>query len=267
MVHRQQTAAEKMRDQRYYRSAARASQDIMHPGTTLLISETGKAGKILDLGCGEGTRLANLLRRTSNKGHVKEVIGIDVNPVAIKLARRKYPQLKFVVGTMTHLPFADDYFDLVYSAYVFEHLTQPESAIREAARVVRPNGKIIILAPNFGSPNRRSPNSTQNKVVKLIGGFYRDLWLFFRKSLPGLHWLPVTPLTDRYTQDADTVVEPYLNSLLKFGHFLGLKTDFSSSFWSVDRFSIFQFPFRIFGWLGIYPFNLWGPHLGIVFRK
>lgn len=253
--------AEKLRDKKYYHLAHRGSADLSHPAMKILLKIFKGSEIILDMGCGEGTRLATLLKNSNGK---KKILGIDASEIAIKLAGRNYPEIDFMVHNLENLPFKAGEFDLLYSAYVFEHLTAPENVVKEAYRVLKPEGRLVIIAPNFGSPNRRSPNSTENKLLKLCEGFIND---FKKQSRSKLEWTFVAPREDEYTIDADTTVEPYLRSLIKYCQSLGFNVEYYSSNWKVDKFSVFQFPFRVLGLAGIYPFTYWGPHLAIVLRK
>ncbi|KKQ07794.1 MAG: hypothetical protein US19_C0037G0001, partial [Candidatus Daviesbacteria bacterium GW2011_GWB1_36_5] len=151
-------------------------------------------------------------------------------------------------------------------AYVFEHLENPEKVLMEAKRILINSGKIVIIAPNYGSPNRRSPNSDENQIEKLLKGFFGDFNELANKK-SGLGWHKVKPKLDKYIIDADTTIEPYLNSLIIYMKRLEFKILYSSSYWRVDRFTLFQFPFRILGSLGVYPFRYWGPHLCLVAEK
>lgn len=256
----------RIRDKKYYRAAHQGSLDFTHPSMQRLLIEVSSASKIIDLGCGEGTRLALL------KKHIKDpaeasFFGVDINEVAIRQAQMTYSDLNFIQADLTKLPFANNSFDLAYSAFVFEHLENPEKVIQEAVRVIKKDGKLLIVAPNFGSPNRHSPNSNENKIKKIINGFLFDLRLFFTKKFNKLNWTKVEPKSSDYTIDSDTVVEPYLNSLIKFGMSLGLQPFFYSSYWQMDRFSLYQSLFRLLSYFKIYPFYFWGPHLCVIFKK
>jgi len=253
----------KLRNKNYYHLAHQGSTDLTHPAMKVLLKLFQDSEKVLDMGCGEGTRLNTLLKATKLNG--KQLIGIDASKIAIDSARKQYPAIKFLVGDLEELPFKDNSFDLLYSAYVFEHLIHPEKVLNEAKRVLKSSGALVIIAPNFGSPNRRSPNSEESKLVKLLSGFVNDFSLLFAND--SLNWVIVTPKTDIYTTDADTTVEPYILSLIKYCENLGFKVQYFSSNWEVDKFSMFQLVFKILGNIGIYPFRYWGPHLSMVMQK
>lgn len=257
--------AQKLRDYNYYGLAHKGSTDLTHPSMQILLELFNESKKILDMGCGEGTRLAMLYKNSKTQG--KQLIGVDASEIAVKLAKEKYPKMHFLTGNLQRLPFKEGEFDLLYSAYVFEHLINPEQVLIEAKRVLEKDGILMIIAPNFGSPNRRSPNSLEPKIKKLINGFLNDVKLLLTDGLQALNWQVVTPVNDKYTIDADTTVEPYLLTLIKFSKSLGFKVEYFSSSWFVDRFSILQLTFKMLGILGIYPFVYWGPHLAVVLRK
>lgn len=257
--------AEKLRNEEYYGLAHQGSTDLTHPAMKVLLRVFQKSQKILDMGCGEGTRLETL--RANSNSNEKKLFGIDASYVAIRLALKEYPQTNFQVANLEKLPFRDAAFDLLYSAYVFEHLLNPELVIKEAYRVLRKNGRLIIIAPNFGSPNRRSPNSKEDKISKLFNGAMKHLQLITQNRISHLNWKRVEPIKDSYTIDADTTIEPDLLSLTKYCRHLGFRIEYFSSNWPVDRFSFFQLVFRMLGSLRMPPFMYWGPHLSVVLRK
>ena len=245
----------------YYDFARKGSLNTRHPSFRLIQKYGGTAKRILDIGCGEGTRLALIKNKSAER------IGVDVSQTAIALAKSKYPKIKFYkVGES--LPFSNGEFDFVYSAFVLEHVRRPEKFLEEAVRVLANDGALLLVAPNFGSPNRISPNSTENRFVKLLSGIKKDLSLLFRAKVDSLGWQKVEPKTDSYTIDSDTTVEPYLLSLERFLKGKGLKIVKASSLWSQEeRLSLFQSPFRILGTIGLAPFKFWGPHLVVVGKK
>src|SRR3989344_1889485 len=100
----------------YYQVAKEASMKIGgHPGLMYLHQQCQSAEKILDAGCGEGSRLHTLLPNN------KSGWGIDINTQAIKHAKKQYPKLVFTLSDPLRFPHPDRSFDLVYSAFVLEH--------------------------------------------------------------------------------------------------------------------------------------------------
>jgi len=101
--------------------------------------------RILDLGCGTGANLERLLRL---KLPFAEYVGMDLTEEMLEIARRKADGLtnvKFFQGDIHNLPFAEEEFDLVISTWAFEHLAQPERAAREALRVLKRGGRVVLL--------------------------------------------------------------------------------------------------------------------------
>ena len=242
----------------YYELAKKGSLDINHPAMKLLKKLAKPNIKILDLGCGEGTRLNYLCKNPGN------CVGIDISSKAIGLAKKSYPDISFLNANLEKLLLKNETFDLVYSAFVLEHLENPERVIKEAVRVLKRGGHLVLVAPNYGSPNRASPPYRGSRIGKLVLGFFKDL----AKPISGaenLSWERVAPLADKtkYEIDWDTTDEPYLRTLVSYVKSLGLKIETSSSGWSEEEkgAKIHQKIFRFLGEAGVYPFNYWGPHL------
>lgn len=251
---------------RYYEKARESSSFFDYPGMKVLKKYSLGCSKILDLGCGDGTRLSYI---SKNK---KDCIGVDISKKAINIAKKQYPKCEFRVMNLEHLSFRDNNFDLVYSAFVLEHLDNPEKVISEAIRVLKKSGLLILMAPNYGAPNRTSPVGRYSRSKKLIEGFLQDIIRLFNFDR-SLDWRKVTPKymdnPERYEIDCDTTVEPYIGSLKAFlvkNSFIILE---SSSLWLEESKSgsFVGSVIKLFGKLGIYPFNYWGPHLLIVARK
>lgn len=100
--------------------------------------------KVLDLWCntGYGTRIL--------KSSGADVVGLDISPEAIAIARRKHGPagIEFHCTDGSSLPFADQTFDLVTSFQVIEHLVDCGRFLTEIIRVIRPGGKVILTTPN-----------------------------------------------------------------------------------------------------------------------
>lgn len=100
---------------------------------------TGKNKKILDIGSGGGWSI----QKFSKNG---TLYLIDLAHNNLKSLKQKYV-VNPTVGDAIKLPFKDNGFDYVIISEVLEHINNPEPAIREALRVTKKNGKIIITTP------------------------------------------------------------------------------------------------------------------------
>jgi ubiquinone/menaquinone biosynthesis C-methylase UbiE len=92
--------------------------------------------RVLELGCGTGLILARIAE------FAKEAVGIDLSEGMAQRARDR--GLDVHIGSVCDLPFEDDRFDLAYSFKVLAHIPDIEAAIREAARVTRPGGHLLL---------------------------------------------------------------------------------------------------------------------------
>ena len=95
----------------------------------------------LELGCGNGLVSKYLARNYSSS-----VIGIDVDPEQIELARKgtnNTPNIRFLEADATNLPLDDSSFDVVLSFGVFHHILNWQDALKEIKRVLRPGGYFV----------------------------------------------------------------------------------------------------------------------------
>ena len=100
-------------------------------------------------GCGIGHLLAYYSARGFN------VVGLDFALDALRTLHVRQPNLKLAGGDVFRLPFADKSFDLYYSGGVVEHFEDgPEVALREAIRVLKDDGTLLVSVPYY-SPLRR----------------------------------------------------------------------------------------------------------------
>ncbi len=100
-----------------------------------------EGARLLDIGCGLGA----YVRRFSD--FTDQAYGIDIDPKrAIEGAEAGVHGLS--AGLSESLPFASDSFDGVLLNEVIEHVQNDRETLREALRVTRPGGKVVIFAPN-----------------------------------------------------------------------------------------------------------------------
>jgi len=102
-------------------------RSVVRPGT-----------RLLDAGCGSGM----FCRLAADAG--ADVAGIDASSSVLEIARERTPEAEFVHGDMESLPWGDATFDLVTGIAAFTFTANPVLALREAARVVKPDGRVVI---------------------------------------------------------------------------------------------------------------------------
>jgi len=93
---------------------------------------------ILDVGCGPGYVSA----AAAERGAVP--IGLDFSAEMIAIAKKMFPQIEFREGDAQNLPFPDANFDRVLANFSLLHLANPERAMAEAARVLKPGGRFAF---------------------------------------------------------------------------------------------------------------------------
>lgn len=102
-----------------------------------IMSRFGPTARVLDVGCGAGL-LTNYLARAGLAG----VHGLDASASSLAVAAQHDDtrSVRYEVGDALSLPYADGSFDVVSAMDFLEHVEEPAQVIREAARVLRPNG-------------------------------------------------------------------------------------------------------------------------------
>ena len=94
--------------------------------------------KVLDAGCGPGyvAACAKLLG-----AHVE---GIDFSAGMVEQAKTQFPEIEFSLADAEDLPMPNETFDAVLSNIVLFHVTDPERAMSEARRVLKPDGRFVF---------------------------------------------------------------------------------------------------------------------------
>lgn len=101
--------------------------------------------KVLDLGCGDGV-IFYLLQKKIKNNNLK-LYGIDLSEKAIEIAIKKNPFGNFKVADVYKIPYEENYFDLVLSSDVIEHILEPKKMLSEIRRVGKNNSFTIIGTP------------------------------------------------------------------------------------------------------------------------
>ena len=148
-------------DKRQYGSGQRTFITERQDLVERLLAEQGlsKGARVLDVACGPG----HMISMTEQAGYA--AFGIDQSHAMLGLATTRVRAPKLAQADATHLPFASGSFDLVNSSGLIEYLSDPVSMMREAWRVVKPGGTVMI-----SSTNRLSPALVLEPVVNAVRG-------------------------------------------------------------------------------------------------
>jgi SAM-dependent methyltransferase len=107
---------------------------------------------VLDVGAGTGDTVIRLARAVGDRGRA---IGVEPNPamreVAAGRAEGAGVRAELLDGGAEELPLEDASVDLVTCERVLQHLEDPEAAVREFARVVRPGGRVLVIDSDWAT--------------------------------------------------------------------------------------------------------------------
>lgn len=132
--------------------------------------------KVLDLAAGTGTSSEPF----ADRGVL--TVPCDFSLGMVRTGKRRRPDLGFVAGDATRLPFADGAFDAVTISFGLRNVVDVDGALREMARVVRPGGRLVVA--EFSTP----PNTLLRKGYRF----------YLHQVLPRVAGL-VSSHTDAYT--------------------------------------------------------------------
>ena len=144
--------------------------------------------RLLEIGCGVGAVLAVLGQEFPGV----ELFGVDVEPAQLEFARqhleRAGVEATLLEADALALPFENESFDHVWMMWFLEHLADPRSALREARRVLVPDGAITAIEVDY-STCRAEPSTAafEALVTAMVRGMAASGWSDAGTRLPG--WL------------------------------------------------------------------------------
>jgi len=151
--------------------------------------------RVLDVGCGTGFATEGLVERGA------DVDGLDQSAHQLAKAREKgaLGSVRLVRGDAENLPYADATFDAVWSSGSIEYWPSPVDALREARRVTKPGGRVLIVGP------RRPSGRILGAIADSIMLFYdeEEATRMFRES--GWEDIEHTVMGSEYVDD-DAIV-------------------------------------------------------------
>ena len=194
---------------------------------------TPKGGAILDVGCGSAL-VADRVRDID-----ATYIGFDFGGHHIEYAAKKYADIQarrlrtaFARGDAQQMPLADSSVDVVVLSEVIEHLLQPELAVWEIARVLKPGGVFIMTTNNASEVPLRTPLSHMFAwLEKAIGADHPEL-------------ISLRPWVWPYPVDRDLLPEGSPDVYLPHTHHIQAQTRamFAAAGLETFRWSTFEFP-------------------------
>lgn len=121
--------------------------DGAHEGRRLrrledMLGGSVRGARLLNIGCGTGG--FNVVAEAAGA----RTWGVDEDPRAVDIARRRLPGHRVLCARAETLPFADESFDLVYCYSVLEHVEDARASLAEAVRVLRRGGRLYLHTPN-----------------------------------------------------------------------------------------------------------------------
>ncbi len=98
-----------------------------------------KGTSVLDVAAGTGTSSAALMAAGA------AVTAVDLSRGMVAAGKERHPEVDFVLGSATELPFPSDAFDVATISFGLRNISDPGRALEEMARVVKPGGKVVVL--------------------------------------------------------------------------------------------------------------------------
>lgn len=127
--------------------------DVFTPkGNTRLLDEIfshlGNVSDLkgLDMGCGTGTFTDKYRKRGLS------MTGMDISDKSIEAAKSFFPECSFVTGDVEKTDFSDNTFDVVFLSGVLHHFPEPHLMLKEAHRVLKPEGYLLSFDPHYYNP-------------------------------------------------------------------------------------------------------------------
>ncbi len=125
----------------------------------------GAGQQVLDVACGTGILARTLAERVGENGSVS---GLDINPGMLAVARRSSPAIDWRQGPAEALPYASDTFDAVASQFGLMLFADPEAALREMRRVLKPGGSLSVAV--FDAIDHFPPYAAMADVYERVVG-------------------------------------------------------------------------------------------------
>jgi demethylmenaquinone methyltransferase/2-methoxy-6-polyprenyl-1,4-benzoquinol methylase len=138
---------------------------------TVMVANLKEGDKALDIAGGTGDLALAFSKKVGKSG---QVVHTDINHAMLSTGRNRLINAGVVLPTVVcdaeHLPFADNYFDLVSVAFGLRNMTHKDQALAEMCRVLRPGGKLLVLEfSKIAPPLEKAYDWYSFKVLPVLG--------------------------------------------------------------------------------------------------
>lgn len=196
--------------------------------------------QILDVGCGYGS----FVLLSNKKGY--NTVGVELEEFEYEIAQQRaksegQPANLFNLGSALNLPFEDETFHIVTFWNVLEHVSDYARALEEAKRVLKKEGKIFIIAPNYFSFRKEAhyqvpwaPFLTKSVAKYYLKLLKRNPWFFENcifyismfgvvKKLNKMGFSTTTDISEKIKKGHSFKAQ-WFNRIIKILNKIGLKT-------------------------------------------
>jgi SAM-dependent methyltransferase len=202
-----------------YNEISKIYDDVREADLTLInhfLQELPAQGRlaVLDIGCGTGSYTDLFQKLTQAQGY--RVFGIDPSEGMLAKARRKNPQVVFLLGSASQIPSEGGFFDFAYLTDVIHHVPDVPAMFHEIRRVLKPGGKLCIVTQSHRQIALRPTSQFFPGTVAIDQARYPAIPAIVAAGRGA--GLSVLKLETLFEGDEVELEAPYLELVLKKGY-------------------------------------------------
>jgi demethylmenaquinone methyltransferase/2-methoxy-6-polyprenyl-1,4-benzoquinol methylase len=138
---------------------------------TVMVANVGEGSRVLDIAGGTGDLALAFSKKVGTSG---QVVHTDINEAMLRTGRDRLLDAGVSLPTMVcdaeKLPFPDNHFDVVTVAFGLRNMTHKDAALKEMNRVLKPNGKLLVLEfSKVAKPLQKAYDWYSFKVLPRLG--------------------------------------------------------------------------------------------------
>ncbi|RZI64809.1 MAG: class I SAM-dependent methyltransferase, partial [Variovorax sp.] len=136
-----------------------------------MVANVGEGSRVLDIAGGTGDLALAFAKKVGASG---QVVHTDINEAMLRTGRDRLLDAGVSLPTMVcdaeKLPFPDNHFDVVTVAFGLRNMTHKDAALKEMNRVLKPNGKLLVLEfSKVAKPLQKAYDWYSFKVLPRLG--------------------------------------------------------------------------------------------------